>query len=145
MLSQPDVFWIAERYLHIPAEIFPRVTSDQKNNLPKTIHFLETPIGRQDVLDLLQGAYDSGKRKFLLHGLGGVGKTRIGSEFAKRNRESYAAQCFVDMQGLSESSVSAESAMLQIIRQFDRSSKIESSDIDQIVPTYRDLVQRNLR
>lgn len=143
LLGDPEVFWISERFLNIPAEIFPRVSSDEKKDSPKTIYFPETPIGRQDILEALQSAYDSGKRKFLIHGLGGVGKTRIGLEFAKRYRESYPAQCLVDMQGLSESSVSAESAMLQIVRQFDRPSKFESSDIAQIVSTYRDLVQRS--
>src|ERR1044072_8954725 len=119
-----------------------KANADAGKVLPKTIYFPETPIGRTDNLEVLQKAYDSGKRKFLLHGLGGVGKTRIGLEFAKQYGEIYEGQCFVDMQGLSEVSVSAESAMLQIIRQFEPTTQIDAGDPVQIVNAYRDLFRR---
>lgn len=111
-------------------------------NLPKTIYFPETPIGRKDILDELQKTYDSGKRKFVLYGLGGVGKSRVCLEFAKRNQKSYFAQILVDMQGLSENPLSAHDAMLQVIRQFDLSSQIDSTDESQIVIAYRNFVQQ---
>ena len=99
----------------------------------KLLHYINFPanfIGRKDVLDELQKAYDDGIRKFVLHGLGGVGKSWISREFANRNEDTYEAQFFVDMQGFSEEpALSSIETMKQIILKFYKNKPFDFSNL----------------
>lgn len=129
-----------EESIEISREILEAISHiSVKKSLPKTIPFTDTFIGRKEILAELQKAYDGGARKFVLHGLGGVGKSRICLEFAKRNRNAYEAQVFIDMQGLSDRPRFASDAMLQVIRQFDPVIPIDESQIGNV---YRNFVQQ---
>jgi tetratricopeptide (TPR) repeat protein len=89
--------------------------------LPDSIPSIGNFIGREDYLNELRRAYGGeSKRSFVLHGVGGVGKTATALRFAGEIAGDFAAKLFVEMQGLSENPLSAQGAMLAVVRQFER-------------------------
>ncbi|HEX9928977.1 MAG TPA: tetratricopeptide repeat protein [Pyrinomonadaceae bacterium] len=92
--------------------------SEQKT-LPSNLPTVRDFIGRGEDLDALRKNYKNEKRVFLLHGVGGVGKTALALEFAHEIKGEYAAHIFVDMQGLNRPVLAAEAAMYEVVKQFD--------------------------
>lgn len=90
-----------------------------QRTLPSNLPTVRDFIGRGEDLDALRESYKSGKRVFLLHGVGGVGKTALALEFAGEIKGEYAAHILVDMQGLNRPVLAAEAAMYEIVKQFD--------------------------
>jgi len=89
------------------------------SSLPNSIPSIRDFIGRVEDLTVLRESYKSGKRVFLLHGVGGVGKTALALEFVQEIKGEYAAHIFVDMQGLSRPVLVAEAAMYEVVKEFD--------------------------
>lgn len=58
-------------------------------------------------------------RVFVLHGLGGVGKTALAQKFAERIRKEYDTHIYLDLLGMSASPLSPDDVMTQILREFD--------------------------
>ena len=50
--------------------------------------------GRKDILDAIGSAYAEGKRVIYLRGMGGIGKSEIAIQYAKKNQESYKTIVF---------------------------------------------------
>ena len=59
--------------------------SEKINSLPNSISLISGFVGRKDYLDDLRESYQNGTRCFVLHGIGGVGKTSLALEFALFN------------------------------------------------------------
>lgn len=90
---------------------------------PNSITSIRNFVGRrEDCLDELHKAYDegAGENCFVLHGLGGVGKTAAGLKFANEILENFPARVFVDIRGMSQTPLSLNEILLQIIWQFER-------------------------
>jgi tetratricopeptide (TPR) repeat protein len=98
------------------------------SGLPNSIPSISGFIGREDYLNELRREYNGGKRYFVLHGVGGVGKTATALQFANEIADNYKAKVFVDMQGMSNKPLSAKDAMLAVIRQFESEIPTNISD-----------------
>jgi tetratricopeptide (TPR) repeat protein len=93
-------------------------------------------VGRKDILNELTEAYESGVRRFMLHGIGGVGKSWTFRKFANQYKQFYPAQIFVDMRGLDAEPVSADKAMERIIYQFNPEQTISADSLKEIYLHY---------
>ncbi|HEX8399477.1 MAG TPA: tetratricopeptide repeat protein [Pyrinomonadaceae bacterium] len=98
------------------------------SGLPNSIPSISGFIGREDYLNELRREYNGGKRCFVLHGVGGVGKTATALQFANEIADNYKAKVFVDMQGMSNKPLSAKDAMFAVIRQFESEIPTNISD-----------------
>ena len=97
--------------------------------LPDSIPVTNGFVGRADYLNELREFYQKGSRAFVLHGIGGVGKSATALRFAGEIAGEYAAKIFVDMKGL-QSPISTRDARLNIVRQFDRTIPPDISDAE---------------
>jgi tetratricopeptide (TPR) repeat protein len=89
--------------------------------LPNSIPLIKGFVGREDYLDKLRESYQKGWRCFVMHGIGGVGKTAMALQFASEIAGEYEAKIRVDMQGMSKKNpLSARDAMLAVVREFER-------------------------
>ena len=52
--------------------------------MPKTVF-----CGREEILEDIKNKFESGERLIFLQGIGGIGKTEIAKQYAKRNRDKY--------------------------------------------------------
>ena len=86
------------------------------DNIPPSI---ENFVGREEYLTPLLKEYQKGARCFVLHGIGGVGKTEIAKRFIEKIASEYEAKVYVEMLGMSDNPYSAEKAMFEVIRQFE--------------------------
>ncbi len=86
------------------------------NNIPPSI---ENFVGREEYLTPLFEEYQKGARCFVLHGIGGVGKTEIAKRFIEKIAGEYEAKVYVEMLGMNENPYSAEKAMFEVVRQFE--------------------------
>jgi tetratricopeptide (TPR) repeat protein len=100
--------------------------------LPNSIPPISGFVGRKDYLDDLRESYQNGTRCFVLHGIGGVGKTALALEFASAIAGEYAAKIFVDMQGMSDNPLSWQAAMFEVVRQFKREVPAEISEAQMV-------------
>lgn len=102
------------------------VKVDQKTNifarksrpLPSSIPSPKGFIGRENYLQELRECYKNGKRVFVLHGLGGVGKTALAQKFAEEIKSEYDAHISIDLRGAGKNPMSGNNAMLQVVRSF---------------------------
>ena len=104
-----------------------KINSFEKT-LPNSIPPISGFVGRKDYLDDLRESYQNGARCFVLHGIGGVGKTALALKFASEIAGEYAARIFVDMQGMSDNPLSAQAAMFEVVRQFEREVPADISE-----------------
>ena len=86
------------------------------DNIPPAI---ENFVGREEYLTPLFEEYQKGARCFVLHGIGGVGKTEIAKRFIEKIAGEYEAKVYVEMLGMSDNPYSAEKAMFEVVRQFE--------------------------
>lgn len=100
--------------------------------LPNSIPPISGFVGRKDYLDDLRESYQNGTRCFVLHGIGGVGKTSLALEFANEIAGEYATKIFVDMQSLSENPLSWQTAMFEVVRQFEREVPADISEAQMV-------------
>lgn len=87
--------------------------------LPSNIPLAKGFIGREEELNSLREAKRKGKTSFVLHGLGGVGKTELALYFISEIKHEFQSHIRVDMRGLDEEALSTKDAMLEIIRVFE--------------------------
>lgn len=106
--------------------------SEKINSLPNSIPSVSGFVGRKDYLDDLRESYQNGTRCFVLHGIGGVGKTSLALEFANELAGEYAAKIFVDMQAMSENPLSWQTAMFEVVRQFEREVPADISEAQKV-------------
>lgn len=105
--------------LDLIVKLLTGLQTPQPRALPSNLPTVRDFIGRGEELDNLRESYQNGKRVFLLHGVGGVGKTALALEFAAEIKGDYAAHILVDMQGLNRPTLAAEAAMYQVVKQFE--------------------------
>lgn len=100
------------------------------SNIPSSKGF----IGREAELSVLRKARSKGITSFVLHGLGGVGKTELALKFIEEIKGEFQAHIAVDMQGLAKEPLSANGAKLQVIRAFNPnlSANISESEINNL-------------
>lgn len=89
------------------------------NPLPNTIPTIGGFVGRDDYLNSLHESYRNGTRCFILHGIGGVGKTALALRLASEMAGDFQAKIFVEMRGMSKTPGSWSEAMFEIVRQFN--------------------------
>jgi tetratricopeptide (TPR) repeat protein len=112
----------------------------EKDALPNTIPSIAGFVGREEYLKELREAYQSGTRCFVLHGIGGVGKTALALQFAGEIAGDFEAKILVEMQGMSEKPYSGREAMFDIVRQFKPQIPVEIPDA-QLKSLYIQIVQ----
>lgn len=105
--------------LELIVKLIPEQQAPQQRALPSNLPAVRDFIGRGGELGELRESYKNGKRVFLLHGVGGVGKTALALEFAAEIKGEYAAHILVDMQGLNRPTLAAEAAMYEVVKQFE--------------------------
>lgn len=76
-------------------------------------------VGRTVEFEELRNAYAEDKRTFVLHGLGGVGKSALARKFIEVRKPDYQAFIEVEMKGLSDTPLSPKEVMLSVIRAFN--------------------------
>ncbi len=91
---------------------------NQPFSLPLNIPSPKGFIGREVELLALRQAKTGGKTSFVLHGIGGVGKTDLALKFIDGIKADYSAHIRVDMFGLSDKPTTANDAKLEVIRMF---------------------------
>ncbi|CAN5229262.1 hypothetical protein BH20ACI1_BH20ACI1_20990 [soil metagenome] len=113
--------------------------NEKSLSLPNTIPSISGFVGREDYLEEIRKQYQNGIRTFVFHGIGGVGKSALALEFAKEIKDEYQAKIFVDMQGLTNP-LSARDAMLEIVREFERTTPDSISD-SQLISDFTSKIQ----
>jgi tetratricopeptide (TPR) repeat protein len=94
-----------------------------EKGLPSNLRIVQGFVGREDYLAELHESYKHGTASFVLHGIGGVGKTATALQFAGEIAEKYKyeAKIFVDMRGMSKNPLSARDALFDIVvRRFEK-------------------------
>lgn len=104
-------YGVVNQDIHSQSE--PRVLLEQ---IPKPKGF----VGREDYLKELREWYASGKRVFVLHGLGGVGKTALAHKLAEEIKTDYDAHIYLNLQGQGKTLISPIDAMLQVLHSFNQ-------------------------
>ncbi len=97
--------------------------------LPNSIPSSQNFVGRENYLVELRESYQEGKRCFVLHGTGGVGKSALALRFAEEIAGEYAAKVFVEMNGMSDHPLSVQDAMFAVVRQFEREIPTDISPV----------------
>jgi tetratricopeptide (TPR) repeat protein len=100
-----------------------------QKSLPVSIPSITGFVGREEDLAELAESYRLGTRFFVLHGMGGVGKTALALQFANQIAPDFKAKIFVDMRGRSKNPLSARDTMLEIVRQFGSDVRQFEKDI----------------
>jgi tetratricopeptide (TPR) repeat protein len=110
-----------EELLRKMSEMIESLTNQSKTQpLPNSIPSSQNFVGREDYLKALRESYERKTRCFVLHGIGGIGKSALALQFAEEIAGEHAAKILVDMQGMSETPLSARDAMFDIVvRQFE--------------------------
>jgi tetratricopeptide (TPR) repeat protein len=108
--------------------------ANDKPSLPSNIPSPKGFIGREVELAALRQAKTDGKPSFVLHGIGGVGKTDLALKFIEEIKADYSAHIRVDMFGLSDKPTTANDAKLEVIRMFkpDVPANLEDKDINNL-------------
>jgi tetratricopeptide (TPR) repeat protein len=108
--------------------------ANDKPSLPSNIPLPKGFIGREVELVALRQAKTDGKTSFVLHGIGGVGKTDLALKFIEEIKADYSAHIRVDMFGLSDKPTTANDAKLEVIRMFkpDVPANLEDKDINNL-------------
>ena len=96
------------------------VFPNELQTLPSSIALATGFIGREDYLRELKDSYDNGVRVFVMHGLGGAGKTALAHKFAEEIAPDYEAHIYVNLQGVSKTPLSPTDAMLQVLHSFNQ-------------------------
>ncbi len=73
------------------------------NVIPKTIFY-----GRDNVLNEINTRFESGDRAIFLYGIGGIGKTQIAKQFAKRYRQNYDTVIYATYNGSIKEMIASE-------------------------------------
>jgi tetratricopeptide (TPR) repeat protein len=76
-------------------------------------------VGRENYLQELDAWYAGGERVFVLHGLGGVGKTALAQKFAEKIKSEYDSHIYLDLQGVNENPLTPADTIMQVLRIFD--------------------------
>jgi hypothetical protein len=96
--------------------------------LPQQIPDSKGFFGREDYLEELREWYGSGKRVFVLHGLGGVGKTALAYKFAEEIKtDDCDAHIYINLQGQANTLISSTDAMLQVLHSFNQNVPTDTS------------------
>jgi hypothetical protein len=107
-LVNPDVFWIAQQYLGIPAEMYPKPLEPDENydrSREKWIGQSRTPISFADFTEvkagLRQATFDSSRKADLLSWMGLMNTLREGTVTPLRRRATYEI-CVTALRGLND-------------------------------------------
>ncbi len=117
-----------------PVNITNIFNDGDKPSLPSNIPSPKGFIGRKVELAALSQAKADGKTSFVLHGIGGVGKTDLALQFIEEIKADYSAHIRVDMFGLSDKPTTANDAKLEVIRMFkpDVPANLDDKDINNL-------------
>lgn len=87
-------------------------------------------IGREKILETIEKCFKDGKKIQILHGMGGVGKTRIARQYAYSHQYDYAAIAWID--------ATSPVSMLKCSQEFLMKAESASEDTvrDSIRPTF---------
>ena len=75
--------------------------------------------GRDSDLAELHKSKNEGNLIFVLHGIGGIGKTELARKFIQEISDEFESHIEINMLGMSDDYLTSENAMLQIVRMFD--------------------------
>ena len=92
----------------------------ESQTLPSSIAMATGFVGREKNLQELKDWYKSGNRVFVLHGLGGVGKTSLAHKFAEEIKADFDAIIYLNLQGDGKTSISYLSVMIFVLRHFNQ-------------------------
>jgi len=110
--------------------------------LPSNIPSSKGFVGRETELRNLHEAKQRGKKAFVLHGLGGVGKTELALQFIDEIKAEFDAHIRVDMRGLDENSLSPDDSMLEVIRAFNPNVRSDLTE-SEVKNLYIQLLNKN--
>lgn len=88
--------------------------------LPSTIPSNIGFVGREAYLRELKDSYDGGNKVFVLHGLGGIGKTALAHKFAEEIAPDFDAHIYLNLQLGNKTVISPIDAMLQVLHSFNQ-------------------------
>jgi tetratricopeptide (TPR) repeat protein len=114
-----------EQHVHLP---------NPPQSIPSNIPSPKGFIGSEVELVALRQARADGKTSFVLHGIGGVGKTDLALKFIEEIKADYSSHIRVDMFGLSNKPTTANDAKLEVIRMFkpDVPANLDEKDINNL-------------
>ncbi len=143
LLAEPDLFWIAERYLHVPFEIYPFPSTTWSGTTPRTAlsvdtapHQLASPpsdfVGRTAKIEEVADVLDRHAASIIgIWGMGGVGKTTFALKLAEMFEEQFNdAQIFVDLKGMSTSPLAPTDVMSYVVRAYSPIARVEENEAE---------------
>jgi tetratricopeptide (TPR) repeat protein len=93
---------------------------NELQKLPSSVALAKGFSGREDDLQELKEWYKGNIRVFVLHGLGGVGKTALAQKFAEEIKTDYDAHIYLNLQGQAKTSILPTDAMLQVLHSLNQ-------------------------
>jgi tetratricopeptide (TPR) repeat protein len=130
--------------LSVLQDIRDRLTAPSSSQPPPIPHQIPSPpddlTGRESVLKKLNRAHTAGKRIFLIHGFGGIGKTALSYALACDLEQYYPdAQIKVDLLGTNQSPMPISDAMAHVIRAWHPEEKIPENQ-QELVARYQSVL-----
>jgi hypothetical protein len=95
---------------------------------------IEQFVAREEELAEMHRALrgDGSRRTVVLHGLGGIGKTRLAIAYAKRHKDNYSAVFWLNIKDQGSLKQGFVKAAKQILRNHSSASRLSSVDIENV-------------
>lgn len=118
-----------------PVNITNNFEGEKSQPLPFQIPPAKGFVGRENELKELFEVKQNNKTSFVLHGIGGVGKTELALKFIDNIKSEFQAHIRIDMRGLDKNTLSPQEVMLDVIKAFDSSVPADLQE-NEVTNTY---------
>lgn len=104
---------------------------------------MEQFVAREDELEEMHGNLigDGSRRTVVLHGLGGIGKTQLAAQYAKRHKDSFSAVFWLNIKDKDSLKQSFANIAKQILRDHPSASRLSSVDMKENFDEVMDAVK----
>jgi hypothetical protein len=127
--AQTELYMLVKKHPEIVREFFSPLEATAAQALHQLPAAPRDFTGRKDELRQLINEHKSGRAIFLLHGMGGVGKTALALKFANRLKASYPdAQFHLDLRGTTRPCLSPAEIQSHVIRAYNPTARLPEDE-----------------